>query len=329
VGGNIIQSEKIARAELLVSKDQPAPAIETKTEARRGDGLFVVLQNNAEKSLIIHRINEAAEEMLGYSAGEALGRKLETVLGPRTAEFLGEELEYRDDAPDLGDVLSKQREIRLRHHSGKEIPTICTISRMMAQGPNACFQMVIPNQHEALGRKKIRDFIALNLDGRKQLDEALGIPDRTTALAFLPLLKNYLTESGIEAAFSVIRMDRFEKSMARYGKDGCVQMLHHMSNCCRASFRSEDIVFALSEKTLGILLFDISRESARLVLTRLRWKIRNHHIVFDGKSNFSITGTVIFDMVDAERGDSILTRSEEAVDAVDADERNGLVELGN
>ncbi len=314
-----------------MSQNQPEQMQQpdSKIAARRGDGLFVVVQNNANRTLIIEQMNPAAEMILGYADGEANGRKFEAILNPRTAEFLSEEIEYADDAPDLGDVLSRQREIRLRHRGGEEIVTPCTISRQLAQGGNACFQIVIPNEREALARQQVRQFIALNLDGRKQLDSALGIPNRDTALEFLPLLRTYLTESNISASFAVLRMDRYEKSLARYGASGCTQLLAHLSNCCRAAFRSEDIVFALSEKTLGIVLFDISRESARMVLNRLRWKIRNHHIEFGGKSNFSVTSTVVFDMIDGEGGESILSRSEEAALAVDADERNSLIELGN
>ena len=311
-----------------MSKDQSIMPEATKTEARRGDGMLVVSQHNATKSLIIDRMNISAEALLGYEPGEILGRKLETVLSPKTAEMLAEDVEFADDAPDLGDILGKQREVRLRHRSGDEIQSLCTVTRLMSEGQNACFQIVLPNERETLSRKKIRDFIALNLDGRKQIDELLGIPNRKTAEEFLPLLRTYLTESGLSASFAVMRMDRFEKSKARYGADGCVHLLQHMANCCRATFRSEDIVFALTDQTIGVVLFDISRESARLVLNRLRWKIRNHHIEFGGKPNFSVTATVVFDMIDEDRTNSILSRSEEAALAISADERNGLHELG-
>lgn len=311
-----------------MNQPQPIPDTQAKTEGRRGDAILVVLQTNSDRAFTINRMNESAEALLGFETGEMIGRHLETILAPQTAEMLADEIEFEDDAPDLGDVLTKQREIRLRSRSGEELVVNCTVTRLMAQGMSACFQLLIPNQVEALGRQKIRDFIALNLDGRKQLDEAVGLPNRETATEFLPLLENYLTEAKMEASFALIRMDRFEKSLARYGQSGCTQLLQHMSNCCRSTFRSEDIVFCLNPQTLGVVLFDISRESARLVFNRLRWNIRNHHIEFGGKSNFSVTTTIVFDMMDINRGTAVLSRTEEAVATVDIDERNGLVELG-
>lgn len=301
---------------------------ENVAESRKNDAVIIVLQSNQDQSFIIHQMNSSAEDMLGFETGEMVGRRFETILAPRLAELLADEIEFYDDAPDLGDVLAKQREVRLRHQSGQELPVECKISRQMAVGSSACFRLAIPNEKEKLGQKKIREFLSLNLDGRKQLDEVLGVPNRATAEAFIPLLENYLAESGIEASLAILRLDRYEKSLGRYGKSGCVVQLQHMVNCCRSSFRSDDIVFVLGDNTLGVILFDISRESARLVFNRLRWKIRNHHIEFGGKSNFSVTTTIVFDMIGADRTTPLLAREEEAVAGLLADERNGLVELG-
>lgn len=307
------------------AEQQPTPK---PGEGRRGEGVVVVLQSNTERALTIGNINEVAEQLLGYAPGELKGRKLETILAPRTAEFLAEEIEYIDEAPDLGDVLARHREIRLRHRAGNEITVRCNTTRIMAIGLSSCFQIVIPNERELLAKQKIRDFVTLNLQGRAQLDPSTGLPNHETAEQFLPLLKNYLAESSVQAVFAVLRLDRHKKSITRYGKEPCVELLKHAANCCRSTFRTEDMVFALSDHTLGIVLFDISRDSARVVLNRLRWNIRAHRIVFGGKSDFSVTTSVSFDMLDAERGDGVLERCEIAVATLDEEERNSLVELG-
>ena len=309
------------KAEKTVS-ESPSEA-----EARRGDGLLVVLQNNELQTVTIHRMNTVIEALLGYENGQIISRDLDTILGARTAQLLKEDLEFDDEAPDLGEILLRQREIYLKHRQGHEVKVLCTVSRMMAEGTSASFQLVIPNQRDVLAKQKIRDFVALNFEGRKQLDEASGLPNHATAQEFLPFLKNYLAESEIEASFSVIRIDRHAKNLARYGKPGANHLLQHAANCCRAAFRAEDMIFALSDHTLGLLLFDISRESARIVLNRLRWAIRNHHIEFGGKSSFSVTTTIAFDMLTVDTGDALLARCEEAIATVDVDERNSLIEL--
>ncbi|MFM9890840.1 MAG: diguanylate cyclase domain-containing protein [Rickettsiales bacterium] len=297
------------------------------SETRAGEGVMLIVQHNADKALIIERVNETAANILGYEVDEMKGKRIEAFLGSRTAEFLTDEVEYADDAPDFADVLARHRVMRLRHRSGEESAVECTVSRVMSEGMNARFQLVIPNEREVRANQKIRDFITLNLAGRMVVEPKTSLPNHHTAEEFLPLLKNFLAESEIEAAFAILRIDRFDKSVARYGRDACVGLLQHAAECCRTTFRSEDLIFALSDRTIGLVLFDISRESARLVLGRLRWSIRNHRLRFGDKSDFTSSVTVLFDMLDQERGDGLLARCESAMEAVSLDERNSLVEL--
>lgn len=295
---------------------------------RKGDGLVVLLQDNAQKRLTIHSTNAIVANLLGYAEGELSGQALESILGQRVAGVLAEDLEYADDAPDVGELLGRQREFRLRHRLGHEIASPVTISRLMAQGQQACFQLVLPNEREARAQQQLKDFLKLNLEGRQLADDATGLPNRETAQTHLGLLKNYTAGNGMTAAFAVIRLDRHEKSLARYGAAACVELLKHAASICRSTFRTEDVICAMSDHTIGLILLDISRESARMVLNRLRWNIRNHRIVFGGKSDFSVTVSISFDMLDEHRGDTLLERCEESAAALDVDARNVLVELG-
>ena len=295
---------------------------------RKGDGVMIVLQNNAHKRLILRDANEVLCNLLGYAEGDLKEREFQEVLGAKLAQMLKEDLEYADEAPDMGELLARQREVKLRHRLGHELVLPLTISRLMAQGHDACFQLVVPNEIDGRAQQQLKDFLKLNLEGRQQIDPATGLPDRATAHTYLGLLKNYIAGNGMQAAFVVIRVDRYEKSLARYGKQGCIEQLQHVANCCRSTFRVEDVVCVLSESAIGLVLMDLSRESVRVVLNRLRWNVRNHRIVFGGKSDFSVTISLSFDMLTEHGGDTLLERCEEAVMKLDADTRNYLIELG-
>ena len=309
--------------------EEIAPPVINPLAARRGEGLLIVLQDNSEKSLIINTMNETLETMLGYSKGELVGRKLETVLGQREATTLADDMEYDDAAADFGDIFPRIREVKLRRRNGDEIRVECTLSRLMSQGKHACFQVVIPNTVEKTAASKLSEFIALNLEGRKELDLATGLPNHKTAKEFLPLLKNYFADSKVNIVFALMRLDRHDKSIARYGADACTELLMHAYRCSRTTFRSEDLIFALSDRTLGLVLFDISRESARVVFNRLRWKIRNHRFEFGGKAEFAISTCIGFDLLDLEDIDGVFERCEAQMAALDANERNALLEFGN
>jgi diguanylate cyclase (GGDEF)-like protein len=303
-----------------------AETAETVSEGRKGDGTVTLVQDNAARQITILSINEAAANQLGYPADELIGRKLEVILGGRTATMIEEDLEYEDDAPDLVEILSRHREIRLRPRSGSEITIPATLNRVMAEDRHPRFQMILPNEREGRARSQLKDLLKTGLDGHTQIDEAIGIPNRATAEAYIRLIGHYLGDGTTQAAFAVLRLDRYDKSMARYGADGVNQLLQHVANCCRATFRSEDVVCSLGGNKLGLLLVDISRESVRLVLNRLRWNIRTHTILFGGKADFSSTVSIAFGMLGGTDGEQLLAEVEKAVDAVEADTRNTLVE---
>ncbi len=295
--------------------------------ARRGDGLLLVTQHNTEKQLRIAGMNPALEGLLGFAKDEVLGRPLATILGAREIERLADDLTYDDADADFGDLFARAGQLTLRHRAGHELRIACTMSRLMSQGVNACFQIVFINQEEREAANKLSEFITLNFEGHKQLDPATGLVNLHTVQEFLPLLKNYYAPGEMRLVLALIRMDRHEKSIARYGVEAARQLLMHTYQICRSSFRAEDLIFVIAPHTLGLILFDIHYESARVVLNRLRWKIRNHRISFGGKADFSVSTSIGFEMLDMDAPSDTLNRCERAMQAADSDERNRLIEL--
>lgn len=292
---------------------------------RDGDGILILTQEDARKQWYIRELNEQAAETLGYTVDELKNMPLDTVLGRRTADALRDMVEFVPDAPDLQDVSAKLREFRLKHRMGNEFVLPVRLSRIHARDTNAWFQLVLPNERNQRAQQQMRDFLKLNLEGRLVIDEDTGLPNRTTAKTFHDLLSNYLSSNQSEAAFAVLRLDRHQKSLERYGKDGCVILLKHAANCCRSAFRADDVVCMLDDHKLGLFLLDLPRESSRIVLNRLRWLIRSHRIEFGGKADFSVTVSIAFDML---INDTVLDVCEASVTKLDQDERNHLIELG-
>lgn len=291
---------------------------------RQGDGILIVTQDDARKQWYIRDINDQAADVLGYTPEELKNMPLDSVLGKRTADSLRDMVEFEPDAPDLQDVSVKVREFRLKHRLGDEFVSPVRFTRISSQDSNAWFQMVLPNERDQRAQKQIRDFLKLNLEGRLVIDETTGLPNRDTAKTFHDLLGNYLSSNNSQAAFAVLRIDRHQKSIERYGKDACVDLLKHTANCCRSAFREDDVVCTLNDHTLGLFLLDLPRESARVVLNRLRWLIRSHHIDFGGKSEFSVTVSIAFNMLTSE---GVMEACEQSVGKLDQDERNHLIEL--
>ncbi len=306
-----------------------AELMEKPAEGRKGDGVLLLMQDNTKRALTINAANETLTNLLGYAAGDLTDHTLDEILGVRTAKLLSEELEYRDDAPDFGDIFSRQHTVRMRHRLGEEIALPCTVLRIMAEDRNPRFQMVLPDEHEKLAKQQLRDFLKTSLDGRLEVDPITGLPNRETTENYLKLLKSYRATNTVSVSFAVLRLDRHNRSMERYDADGCNALLKHVANCCRSTFRTEDVIGVLSESTLALVLFDISRESARVVLNRLRGNVREHRLAFGGKADFSVTISVAFDMMGDIDNADLLSNCEAAMEELDNDERSILIELGN
>lgn len=299
---------------------------EKPSEVRKSDGVLMVVQNNAERTLTITGANEVVSNLLGYAEGDLVDHPLNEVLGGRVVQYIKEELEFTDEGADFGDIFARQPTVRLKHRLGEELQLDCSVMRVMAHDRNARFQLVLPNEREKRAQQQLRDFLKTNLESRQEVDAATGLPNRTTTENYLKLLKNYLAANEMTASFAVIRLDRHERNFAHYGEKGCQVLLQHVANCCRSTFRSEDVVSVLADHVLGLILFDISRESVRMVLNRLRWNVRNHRLAFGSKDDFSVTISIAFDMIN-EVDEDILSRCETEIERLGKDERNGLIEL--
>lgn len=296
--------------------------------ARRGEAVLVIEQNNRYKTILIAEANALSEALLGESQpGGLVGQPIANVLGDGVLQSITEDVEFAEGATDFGDVFSRFRDVKLRRKNGEEVAVLCRLSRLMSQGKSAMFQLLILNEYERTSQQKLQEFIRMNLDGRKELDPATGLPDFQTAKSFLPLLKSYFADGQANVVFAVICLDRFDKSLKRYGTYECAQLLLQVHQCCRTSFRSEDLIFALSDRMLGVVLFGISRESARVVFNRLRWFIRSYGFAFGGKSDFSISISISFDMLNLESPLTALEDCMEAIDSPEVEERNNLIEL--
>lgn len=306
---------------------QETATLEKPVEGRKGDAVLRIAQDNEKRALIIEDINPSALSWLGYAPDEVKGRKFEVLLGHESALVIDEELEYDDAAPDMADIFAKYRTLRLRLRNGQEINAAYRIHRLLAENHQSHFQVILPNDRDDRARQNLREFLKTNFEGHQQLDPVTGLPNRATMEATIARLKNFSSETDSQICVATLRLDRFEKSVAQYGVAASQDLLRHVVNCCRSTFRSEDIIGSLDQQ-VALLLINLSRESARVVLNRLRWNIGSHAIEFGGKANFSVTVSLAFDMLSEDNSGEILKICEEAVIGIDTNARNAFVELG-
>lgn len=303
------------------------PALTQEPAERVAPVYFVLSQNNETRRVTVRETSPAAAQLLGRDPKELEGTDFAKVLTPKIAEVVEDYLEYEEGAPDLDEVLRKVGDFRLRHADGSEIPLVHKIVRDPARDQNHWFRLILKDERRTIAENSLRAIIHQNLAGVRSEDAESGLPDRYSAVQYLEMIRNYVKSHDLDACFAILRIDRHDKNIARYGKPAAAELLDHVARCCRSKFREEDVVCKLSDHMLGMFLLDIQHESVRVVLNRLRWFIGSHRIHFGGKMDFSVTVSIVFANVKEHMDDNLIDLCEKEVMNIPNDERNAMVEL--
>ncbi len=282
-------------------------------------------QDNEKKTLIIDDVNDGFCDLLASRPDHVIGTDLRDWFAKATIDEL-EELEFTSDTPDLFEILSKLRAVKWKLETGSEVSFPLKISRIDASSSAARFKLSVPNERNARAKAQLSEFLQNYFAGQVVLDEATGLANRQSCLGFYDSLVHFVHAHEIPVAFATIRLDRFDKSISLYGEKACLELIKHVARGCQRALAPEDVVARLNDQQLALFMFNVSRESARVILNRLRWLIRSHRIVFGGKSDFSVTVSFAFNMLGDEET-NITEQCEAALTELPEDERNRLIEL--
>lgn len=295
--------------------------------AQRKDDIALILrQNNDIGAITVIDADEAFAGLCGMHREALINTPFMDLLGMKTHEYLSDAIDFTADGPDLAEVSQKIREFRFKVVSGGEIIRPFRVESIDSPDGHGWFRLIIAGDDQRAMREKLAQSLQEHFAGQATTSAETGLLTDEAAAAYLQMLKNVLPGREMDGCCALLRIDRFDKSLARYGKAGSLQLLHHVANCCKSTFRAEDVVCQINNHTLAMFLVDINHDAARVVLNRLRWNIRNHRIAFGGKEDFSVTVSIAFGSV-LTPGESILERCKNKVESLSVDERNQLLEL--
>jgi diguanylate cyclase (GGDEF)-like protein len=289
---------------------------------------LLVSQHNAKRRVVIKEASEGLAKALGFLRSELEGYPLQTCLGDKAAQAIEDFLEYEDDADDVDAVLSFVQDFALKTHKGEEIAFALKCVREAPRDANQWFTLYLKDERRQLEEQSLRNLLRHNLAGVYAEDATTGLADRITCERYLDQIANYVSTHNTKACFAVLRIDRFDKSVAHYGAQPAKELVKHVASHCKGRFREEDLVSYLGDDRIGLLLMDTLEENARMVLTRLRGSVAAHRLNFGGKPNFSLNISIAFAEMLGESGQDVMARVEAALDAVPADERSALVLAG-
>jgi diguanylate cyclase (GGDEF)-like protein/PAS domain S-box-containing protein len=295
---------------------------------RSNDGVVTICQNNAAKSIEITAVNKPAEDLLGFSAQELVGKNLFEILPPRIGEMLKEYVEFDMDANDVGQVLSKVQSFSTMSREGKETGFRLKVVRTESTGNTIFFELVLQDKTGLRKNEALRKAIQDNFKGHEVLDKTTGLPDRYSLGKDIELMGYYSNKGDVRSCFAVLQLDHYDELMSQYGRPACDEIVHHLAHVSRQSLRPDDIVGSVNYKRIGVLLIDTTIESARMAVNRLRWQIAANPFILHDKTSLGLSVSISFSRIGGRVSDkSVLDNCENAIEILGAAAINVLTEV--
>lgn len=265
---------------------------------RVNDAVLSICQNNLAKSIEIVELNEAAIALTGYSEGELTGRSLVSLVPARLATLLAEYVEYDDDANDVGAVLSRVQNFGILTKEGKEKSFRLKVVRGESSKHQLIFRLVLQDMVDLRKGDALQHLIQENFKGHEVFHPALAVPDRHSLEKDIELTTYYHHKMGMRASFVVVQVDHLEALEKQYGGEQRNEILKHVVRVCRGNLRPGDVVGAVSDTQIGVLLFDAVSDATRLVANRLRWQVAAQPYTLPDRSMLSLTASMVYLNID-------------------------------
>lgn len=265
---------------------------------RNNDAVLTICQNNAAKSIEIVELNDAASKLTGYNVSELAGHALAEIIPARIANLLSEYVEFDGDTHDVGEVLSKVQSFSLIAKDKSERSFRLKVVRGESSKEKNTFRLVLQGTMDVRKDDALRKTIQDNFKGHEVMDPTLGVPDRKSLEKDMELASYYNRKTNLRASFVMIQPDHLDAIEKQYGEKHRVGFLKHIANICRRSLRPDDVVGAVSDKQLGVLLLDSESDSTRMVANRLRWQIAANPYILPDKTSINFSASMIYSNID-------------------------------
>lgn len=267
---------------------------------RSNDAVITICQNNASKSIEITDVNPEAATLIGYDSAELKGRALTSVVPQRLLTLISEYVEYEDDANDVGMVLSKVQSFGIVGKDKKEKAFRLKVVRGQSTREALTFRLVLQDTLHARKDNALVSLILENFKGHEVLHPQLGVPDRKSLEKDIDLMAYYHHKAEMRASFVVIQIDHFEAFEQQYSATQCEEFLKHIIHICHGNLRPSDVVGAISNTQIGVLLLDSISDLTRMVANRLRWQIAATPFSFLDKSILNLSVSMVYANVDGK-----------------------------
>lgn len=222
-------------------------------------------------------MNSVAEELTGWSAGEAVGQPLEGVI-KTIEESTGESMPSPVAACLAGESVKTARDgVVLLSRKGRR--DIRETAAPVRTASNEIVGAVIIYQDMSEARRLQRQ-----LAHSASHDALTGLANRSAFEASLRIACGQVVESPRQHALCFIDLDRFKIVNDTAGHAAGDALLREIGRTIRQNVRGHDVMARLGGDEFGLLLYDCSLEQAELVAAKVIDSVRSIPFAWDGRA---------------------------------------------
>lgn len=160
----------------------------------------------------------------------------------------------------------------------------------------------------------------------RSVDAATQLPDHATFQQNLELLLEQTTLAGQTSGLLLVRMDKSEHFLRRFGGNAAEQLQQRVATVVQQAARPEDLVCRLSSDLFGVLMPSVTSLAGARLAETMRAAVRQHPFrLHEGGPEMLVTASFGFSLgLPNERSTLIVDRAGEALAKSQAAGRNQL-----
>lgn len=291
---------------------------------RKGDGLLLVCQNNVDRTISIREVNDILCDITGFGEAELMYEPVIKLLGHKAKEAVEDYVEYDDFGRDMHAVLSRIQDFRLRKKNGEEVAVSCKIVRSNAYDRHHWFRLIIKDEVERRAEDVQRNTLVEQFRTQETLDADIRIPDRQSLENYLLTVSNSVRTGMLDAVYVMVRLDDYAELITQ-SADIAHQSMRHVAATTARCLRTDDVIGRVEYNSLGLILNDITMESARVVLNRLRWAIASDRMTMDDAPSRALSVSLAYAKISGDASKNYPEKCKKALE--DIYTPNAMIEL--
>jgi diguanylate cyclase (GGDEF)-like protein/PAS domain S-box-containing protein len=245
--------------------------------------------------------NPAAEEMLGYTREELIGRHWTTIMPEEQVEKLRQELIKRTQR------IEGRYETALRNKEGRVIPVIVG-ARPLFEGDK--FAGILSAFTDITERKWVEQQLAYMATH----DSLTGVPNRRGFFALAEQQLKMADRTKTKVSLLYADLDHLKQINDALGHPEGDRALTEVAHILKETFRESDIIARISGDEFVVLAAETDEVSAAVLTTRLRDNLEAHNARGDRPYKLSLSiGLVSYDPEHPCSADELLARADRAM----------------